>query len=146
MAKVKKSLGNDVLSICHFILNGIYWIVSSRHAISLVASLLAQMGKNPPAVQETQVQSLGQKGLLEGEMATHASLLAWRIPWTEELGRPQFTGSQGVGHNWATISFTFSSIIVCMCQSQSPNSSHPPPLSPLVSIYLFSMSPFLLCK
>ena len=94
MAKVKKSLGDDVLSICNFILNGIYWIVSSGHAISLVASLVAQMGKNPPAVQETQVQSLGQEDPLEGEMATHSSLLAWRIPWTEEPGRLQSMGSQ----------------------------------------------------
>ena len=106
----------------------------------------AQAVKNLPAVHETWVWYLDQKDPLEKGMATHSSILAWRIQWTEELGRPQFTGSQGVGHNWATISFTFSSIIVCMCQSQSPNSSHPPPLSPLVSIYLFSMSPFLLCK
>ena len=62
------------------------------------ASLVAQMVKNPPAVQETQVQSLGQEGPLEGEMATHASLLAWRIPWTEELGRLQSMESQRVRH------------------------------------------------
>ena len=52
------------------------------------------MGKNPPAVQKTQVQSLGQEDPLEGEMATHSSLLAWRIPWTEEPGRLQSMGSQ----------------------------------------------------
>ena len=102
MAKVKKSLGNDVLSICHFILNGIYWTVSPRHAIFLVASLVVRMGKNLPAVQETQVQSLDQEDPLEGEMATHSSLLAWRIPWAEEPGRLQSTGSQRVRHDWAT--------------------------------------------
>ena len=102
MAKVKKSLGNDVLSICHFILNGIYWTVSPRHAIFLVASLVVRMGKNLPAVQETQVQSLDQEDPLEGEMATHSSLLAWRIPWAEEPGRLQSTGSQRGKHDLVT--------------------------------------------
>ena len=50
--------------------------------------------KNPPAMQETQVRSLGQKDPLEKEMATHSNTLAWRIPWTEELGRLQSMGSQ----------------------------------------------------
>ena len=49
--------------------------------------------------QETQVQSLGQKDLLEKDMATHSSILAWKIPWTEEPGRLQYMGSQRVGHN-----------------------------------------------
>ena len=47
------------------------------------ASLMAQMVKSLPAMQETQVQSLGQEDSLEKEMATHSSILAWRIPWTE---------------------------------------------------------------
>ena len=47
-------------------------------------SLVAQMVKNPPAMQETWVQSLGQEDLLEKAVATHSSILAWRIPWTEE--------------------------------------------------------------
>ena len=51
------------------------------------ASLLAQMVKNLPAMEETQVQSLGWEDPLEKQMATHSSILAWRIPWTEELGR-----------------------------------------------------------
>ena len=50
------------------------------------ASLMAQMVKNPPAMQEIQVQSLGQEDPLEKRMATHSSILAWRIPWTEEPG------------------------------------------------------------
>ena len=50
------------------------------------ASLVAQMVKNLPAKQETRVQSLGQEDPLEEGMATHSSILAWRIPWTEEPG------------------------------------------------------------
>ena len=57
------------------------------------------MVKNLPAVQETEVQSLGQEDPMEKEMATHSSILAWRIPWTEEPGRLQSTGLQRVGHN-----------------------------------------------
>ena len=51
-----------------------------------MASLIAQSGKNLPAMQETWVQSLGQEDTLEEEMATHSSIFAWRIPWTEKLG------------------------------------------------------------
>ena len=57
------------------------------------------MVKNPPAIQETQVQSLGQEEPLEKGMATHSSILAWRIPQTEELGWLQSIGSQRVWHN-----------------------------------------------
>ena len=57
------------------------------------------MVKRLPAVQETQVQSLGREDPLEKEMATHSSTLAWKIPWMEELGRLQSMGSQRVGHN-----------------------------------------------
>ena len=52
-----------------------------------------------PTMQETQVQSLGQEDPLEKEMATHSSILAWKIPWMEEPGRLQSMGSQRVGHN-----------------------------------------------
>ena len=58
--------------------------------------------KNPLAMQETQetwVQSLGREDSLEAGMATHSSILAWRIPWTEEPGRLQSIGSHRVGHN-----------------------------------------------
>ena len=58
---------------------------------------MAQMVKKLPALQETQVQSLGQEDPLEKGMATHSSILAWRIPQTEEPGRLQSTGSQRVG-------------------------------------------------
>ena len=66
------------------------------------ASLMAQMVKNLPAMQETWVQSLGWEDPLEKGMATHSSILAWRIPWTEEPGALQSVGSQRVGHEWAT--------------------------------------------
>ena len=65
------------------------------------ASLVAQMVKNPPAMRETWVRFLGWKDPLEEGMATHCSILAWRIPWTEEPGGLQSMGSQRVGHNWA---------------------------------------------
>ena len=58
--------------------------------------------KNLPAMQETWVRSLGQEDPLEKEMATHSSILAWRIPWTEEPGGLQSTGSQRVGHDLGT--------------------------------------------
>ena len=60
---------------------------------------MAQMVKNPPAMQETQVQSLGQEDSLEEGLATHFSILAWRIPWTEEPGGRQSMGSQRVRHD-----------------------------------------------
>ena len=57
------------------------------------------MVNNLPAVQETQVPSLGREGSLEKGMATHSNILAWRIPWTEEPGGLQAMGSQRVGHD-----------------------------------------------
>ena len=60
---------------------------------------MAQTVKNPPATQETWVRSLGQEDPLEKEMATHSSILTQRIPWTEDPGGLQSTGSQRVGHN-----------------------------------------------
>ena len=63
------------------------------------ASLVAQSVKDLPAVQETWVRSLGWEDPLEKEMATHSSILAWKISWTEEPGGLQSMGSQRVGHN-----------------------------------------------
>ena len=68
--------------------------------------LMVQTVKNLPAVQETQVQSLGQESPLEKGMATHSSILAWRLPWTEEPGGLQSMGSQRVRHDQATNIFT----------------------------------------
>ena len=60
---------------------------------------MAQAVKNPPAMQEMQVQSLGREDPLEEEMTTHSSVLAWEIPWAEEPGELQSIGLQRVGHN-----------------------------------------------
>ena len=70
-----------------------YALIESR------VSLMAQMVKNLPAMQETQVGSLGGEDPLEEEMATHSSILAWKIPWTEEPGRLQSMRLQRVGCN-----------------------------------------------
>ena len=67
-----------------------------------IYSLRAPQVKNPPAMQETWVQSLGQKDLLEEEIATHSNILAWKIPWTEEPGGLQVKGLQRVRHDWVT--------------------------------------------
>ena len=63
------------------------------------SSLMAQVVKNPPATQETWIQSLGREDPLEKEMTTHSSILAWRIPWIENPGGLQPIGSQRVGHD-----------------------------------------------
>ena len=70
------------------------WQFCFRRTATIRISLVAQMVKGPPAMQETRVQSLGQEDPLEKEMATHCSILAWRIPWTEEPGGIQSMGSQ----------------------------------------------------
>ena len=74
---------------------------------SVSSSLVTQSVKNLPAMRETWVRLLGWEDPLEKGTATHSNILAWRIPWTEELGRLQSLGSQRVRHNWATLtSFT----------------------------------------
>ena len=67
--------------------------------MKLWASLVAQMVNNLPALQVTQIQSLGWKDPLRKEMATCPCLLAWRLPWTEEPSGLQSMGSQRVGHD-----------------------------------------------
>ena len=62
-------------------------------------ALVAQLVKRLSTMQETGVQSLDQEDLLEKEMATHSSILAWKIPWMEEPGRLQSMGSQRVGYD-----------------------------------------------
>ena len=71
--------------------------VSAQSA--LPASLVVQTVKNLPAMQETQVPSLGREDPLEKGMATHSSILAWRIPWTEEPGGLESMGCQRVGYD-----------------------------------------------
>ena len=74
----------------------------------IIYILVAQTVRNLPTVQDTWVQSVGQEDPLEKGMATHSSILARRIPWTEEPGRPKSMGLQRVGHNWATNNSNFS--------------------------------------
>ena len=66
----------------------------TAHLDLVLPSLAAQLVKNSPVIQETEVQSLGHDDPLDEEMATQSSFLAWRIPWTEEPGRLQSVGSQ----------------------------------------------------
>ena len=74
--------------------------VPFKGVISIIqASLVAHRLKRLTPMQETRVQSLGQEDPLEKEMATHSSILAWRISWTEEPGRLKSMGSQRVGHD-----------------------------------------------
>ena len=73
--------------------------VKGHPLYSSQASLEAQSVKNLPAVQETRVQSLGWEDPLEKEMATHSSILAWKVSWTEEPGGLQSVGLQRVRHN-----------------------------------------------
>ena len=70
------------------------------------ASLVAQMVKNPPGMQETCIRPLVWEGPLEKGMATYFSTLAWRIPWTEEPGGLQSMGSRWVRYNWLAFTFT----------------------------------------
>ena len=69
------------------------------HLVPVWASLVAQMVKRLPTMQETRVRSLGREDPLEKEMATHSSILAWKIPWMEELGWLLSMESQRVGHD-----------------------------------------------
>ena len=64
---------------------------------------MSQTVKRLPTMRETQVQSLGCEDFLEKKKATHSSILAWKIPWSEEHGRLQSMGSQRVGHNRETL-------------------------------------------
>ena len=76
------------------------WVFFSELDLTVIyASLVAQMVKRLPAMRETQVRSLVREDPLEKEMATHSSILAWRIPWTEKPSRLQFMGSRRIGHD-----------------------------------------------
>ena len=91
--------------------------------MKLLASLVAQMVKNPTAMWETWVRSLGWEDLLQKGMATRSSILAWRIPWTEETGGLQFMGSQRVGHDsvqpspLSNMKSSSQSFLIFFCQS-----------------------------
>ena len=72
-----------------------------------MASLVAQMVKNLPPMQETQVRSLGQEDPLEKGLASHSSILAWRIPWIEEPGGLQSIGPHTIGHDRSHLTHTY---------------------------------------
>ena len=74
--------------------NWLYFLVALFRA-----SLVAQTVKNPPAMQKTRVRSLGWEYSLEKGIATHSSIFAWKIPWTEEPGGLQSMGLQRIGHD-----------------------------------------------
>ena len=90
---------------------------------------MAQTVKNLPAMQEIWIQTLGKENFLEKGMATHCSILAWRIPWKEESNRLQSMGSQRVGHDLATkhqnclieffIVYVFYECLLCYLKSES---------------------------
>ena len=82
------------------------------------ASLVAQMVQNLPAVQETRVWSLGREDSLEKGVDTHSSILAWKIPWTEEPVGLQSMESQRVGHDWAIDTHTIGNAKVFGLQGQ----------------------------
>ena len=86
---------NQIWEVLAIIVSNIFAAIS----VFSGASLVAQRLKRLPARQETQIQSLGREDPLEKELATHSSILAWRIPRTEEPGGLQSTGSQRVGHD-----------------------------------------------
>ena len=89
---------------------------------------MAQSVKHLPAMWKTWVWSLDCEGPLEKEMATHSSIRAWRIPWTEEPGGLQSTGSQRVGYNWATNTHTqYSNCIINTSPSSIALLSHSTP-------------------
>ena len=107
-------------------INSVYFI----SPMAQMASLVAQMVKNPPAMQETWLRSLGWEDPLEKEMATHSSIPAWRIPWTEEPGgplqyscleNPMHRGTwratvHGVTKSWTQLTtFTFISPMTLLC-------------------------------
>ena len=89
-----------------FVLWSLRCIVIANNYRAFMASLVAQMVKNLPAVWETQVWCLGREDPLEKEMAAHSSILAWSISWTEEPGGLQSMGSQRVWHDWLTNTYT----------------------------------------
>ena len=96
-----------------------FWGFNVQHSEYMVitwwlymVSLVAQMVKNLPAMWGNRVQSLGREDLLEKDMATHSSILAWRIPWTKEPSRLQSIGSQRVWHDWVTNTFKVVILIV----------------------------------
>ena len=96
MTKEKQS--TDIINAgCFYSFDYVFRSVEARWYFS--KCLVAQLVKNLPAIQEMWVRFFGQKDSLEKGIVTHSSILAWRIPWTEEPGGPQSMRSQRVGHD-----------------------------------------------
>ena len=95
------------------LVSAVFW-AGVQQWFSLVLWLLNSV-KNLPAVQETQVQSMGWEDALEKGMATHPSTLAWRIPWMEKPGRLQSMGSHRVGHDWSDLAGSFNYNLTVFC-------------------------------
>ena len=116
-----------------------FWDTSGMSGVSQVA----QWMKNPSAMQEmqeTQVWPLGREDSLEEGMGTHSSILAWRIPWTEEPGRLQSIGLQWVGHDWSNwAQWDVRALAGRLCSSVSSSiqaSIHPHVCSPIWSVII----------
>ena len=88
------------------------WLHHCPNEIHSISSLVVQTVKNLLAMRETWVQSLSQEDPLEYGMATHSSVLAWRIPWTKEPGELQSMGWQRVRHDWASNTHTVAVLIL----------------------------------
>ena len=97
---------------------GTSWELKTLRGSRFWRVLVPQLVKNLPATQEIQVQSLVGEDPLEKEMATHSSVLAWKIPWTQKPGRLQSMGSQRVRHDLATNPH------FCECSPRNSTSSH----------------------
>ena len=114
-AGVKVKVSQSWETLCNSMDHKVLRILQARIlewvAFPLLLGILsgAQMVKNQPAVQETLVRSLGREDLLEKEMVTHSSILAWRIPWTEEPDGLQFMESPRVRHDLALSFFFYAS-------------------------------------
>ena len=130
-----KLLLSKILWFSHFVGEPNYWSVGFTQEIAIVGhfwifpycffSCYIYTWFWRTAMQETWVWSLGWEDPLEKGMATHSSILAWRIPWTEEPGGLHSTGSQRVGHDWATslsLSFTFEGLLILWLQVISTQS------------------------
>jgi len=87
--------------------NNNHWTAREFPGLNFLRRSVIVMVKNLPAMQETWVRSLGWEDSLKKGMATHFSILAWRIPWTEDPGRLQSMGLQRVGHDWAANTHKF---------------------------------------
>ena len=117
---IEKSAGKESHSILFAILcNMIMRVVLIWLQILMWASFIGRSVKNLPAVQQTWFRSLSWEDLLEKEMATHSSILAWKIPRTEEPDGLWSIGFQRVRHDWVTNTLLVH-ILICMMKSQNP--------------------------